>query len=309
MVVLEKIADLSTVPGPVFLAIGVFDGVHLGHQAVIGKAIADAAEEGGSPVVVTFDPHPSKVLRPERAVRLLTSTPHKIRLLKALGIGHLLVIPFTKDFATIPPEEFILALHGACKPLREICVGAKWCFGQNRSGNLALLQKMGDALGFREMGIENVCADGEVISSTLIRAAVEKGDLKRASRYLGREFTILGTVIKGEQLGRSLGFPTANLSAHNEQFPPDGVYAVQAMVGGRMRPGVVNIGVRPTVQERAGQRLLELHLFDFNEDIYGKEVEVFFRQYLRHERKFAGLAELKSQIAADAEEAKNIVCP
>lgn len=308
MRILHAIPELSSLPGPLFLAIGVFDGIHLGHRAVIERAVQDATRAGGTAAVVTFDPHPMRVLRgAENAPRLLTSTQHKLQLLKALGIRHLLVIPFTPEFAGTPPEEFVRQLSQACRPLREICVGHAWSFGKGRAGNLDLLKRLGDELGFDEVGIPAVEVDGEIVSSTLIRATVEAGDLTKAAKLLGRPFTILGTVQHGDHLGRTLGFPTANLSAHNEQFPPNGVYAVEARLHGKTFPGVVNIGVRPTVHAPGGARLLELHLFDFNENLYGQDIEVDFRSYLRSEQKFPNLDALKAQIACDVIKAKEVL--
>jgi riboflavin kinase/FMN adenylyltransferase len=304
---LHAIADLAAVPGPVYLAIGVFDGVHLGHRAVLLRALADARAGGGSAVAVTFDPHPVKILRPQSAPRLLTASEHKLQLIHCLGIETVLVIPFTAEFAATPPEEFVQQLHAACHPLREICVGHEWCFGRGRAGNLEMLRKMGDQLGFDEVGVPAVEVDGEIVSSTAIRAAVEIGDLKRAALLLGRDYSILGTVVRGDQIGRSLGFRTANLSAHNEQFPPNGVYAVTALFRGQPLKGVVNLGVRPTVASASGERLLELHLLDFDEEIYGEDVEVTFRTCLRPEQKFASLDALKVQIARDIASARQIL--
>jgi len=227
-----------------------------------------------------------------------------MRLIRDLGISHLLVIHFDRQFAATSPGDFVVSLSSVCRPLREICVGHEWSFGKNRAGNLGLLKTFGDKLGFDEVGVPAVEIEGEVVSSTLIRALVEAGELEKAARFLGREFTVLGTVIEGIHLGRKLGFPTANLRTHNEQFPPDGVYAVEASVGGKSRPGVVNIGVRPTLANQTGERLMEIHLFDFEKDIYGEQIEVVFRRYLRAEKKFAGLDELKAQIARDAAEAR-----
>lgn len=304
---LHSIAELAAVPGPVFLAIGVFDGVHLGHQAVIHRALDDARKAGGSAVVVTFKPHPLRVTRPDAAPRLLTASHHKAQLIETLGVNHLLVIPFTPQLAALPPENFVLELNAACRPLREICVGHTWSFGKNRAGNLDLLKRMGDQLGFDEVGIPAVEIEGEIVSSTLIRAAVEAGDLDKAARFLGREFTLLGTVVQGDHIGRTLGFPTANLGAHNEQFPPNGVYAVEALYQGRTYPGVVNIGVRPTIANANGSRILELHLLDFSADLYGQDVEVRFRKFLRAERKFDGLEALKAQIARDIEDTRRVL--
>jgi riboflavin kinase/FMN adenylyltransferase len=303
MILLNSIADLASLPGPVFLAIGVFDGVHLGHKAVIERAAADAKAAGGTAVVVTFNPHPMRVLRTGGAPRLITSTKHKTRLIKELGVTFLLVIPFNTEFAATPPEQFIQSLHAACPSLREICVGHQWSFGKGRAGNLEMLEIWGAKLGFDEVGIPAVEIDGQVVSSTLIRSAVENGDLATAAKLLGREYTVLGTVIEGDHLGRKLGFPTANLSAHNEQFPPDGVYAVEAIHREKKYRGVVNIGIRPTIYEKEGQRLLEIHLFDFHENIYGEDIEVFFRRFIRREQKFSDLDELKAQIARDCADA------
>jgi riboflavin kinase/FMN adenylyltransferase len=307
MRILTAISELADVPGPVVLAIGVFDGVHLGHRAVLERAHADAKAIGGTVVAVSFDPHPVRVLRPESSPRLLTSTPHKCRLIRAIGIENLLLIRFDLQFASTEPEHFIRELAAAANPLHEICVGHQWSFGKGRAGNLQLLDKLGNELGFEEIGVPAVEIGGEIVSSTLVRRAVQDGDLARAALLLGRDYTILGTVVEGNQLGRKLGFPTANLAAHNEQFPPDGVYAVEALIRGVLRQGVVNIGVRPTITHSEGERLLELHVFDFAEDIYGTDVEVFFRSFIRKERKFSGLDELKAQISRDVAEARNLL--
>ena len=301
MNVIQSIPDLSSVPGPAYLAVGVFDGVHLGHQAVVQRAMDDARREsGGHAVAVTFHPHPMKVLRPDAAPRLLTSTAHKLKVLASMGIAQTLVIPFDLEFSRTPPEKFIADLCTACRPLRQICVGYDWSFGKGRAGNVDLLTRLGRTMNFTCVGLPPVvAADGSQISSTLIRAAVEAGELARATELLGREFTILGTVVEGRKLGRTLGFPTANLAAHNEQFPPNGVYAAAAWFGGNEYAGVVNLGYRPTVNDAEAERLLELNVFDFDGDLYGMEIEVAFRAYLRSERKFAGLDELKAQIGVD----------
>ena len=304
MHVLRAIPDLAELPGPLFLAIGVFDGVHLGHQAVISTSARHAREAGGTPVVVTFDPHPAKVLRPQEAPRLLTATQHKIALIRDLGVAHLLVVTFDREFANTPPEEFVHQLVAHSKPLQEICVGHEWSFGKNRAGNLALLQQLGAQHHFNVVGIKPVVVEGTVVSSTAIRHAVETGALARAAEMLGREYTILGTVERGAQLGRKLGFPTANLNAHSEQFPPNGVYAAEATVSGASFRGVANLGTRPTVSGEKSQRLLELHLFDLKEDIYGAEVEVKFVGYLRAEQKFENVDALAAQIARDVEQAR-----
>ena len=304
----RSISDFAQVPGPVVLAIGVFDGVHLGHRAVIERALADARAMRSRTVVVTFDPHPARVLRPERAPHLLTSTAHKLRLIRALGVEELLIIPFDAAFAATPPEEFIRQLAGAAQPLREICVGHQWSFGKGRAGNLELLGRLGEDLHFAEVGVPAVEVDGRIVSSTLIRQAVERGNLADAARLLGREYTILGTVVEGRKLGRTIGFPTANLAAHNEQFPPDGVYAVEVLRNGDApRFGVANIGVRPTIAAAGGERLLEVHVFDFDGDLYGTDLEIVFRRFLRAEVKFPTLDALRQQIARDAANARAVL--
>jgi riboflavin kinase/FMN adenylyltransferase len=304
MNVLRSIGDLATLPGPLFLAIGVFDGVHLGHQAVISTSAGHVKETGGTAVVVTFDPHPVKVLRPESAPHLLTATKHKMALIRDLGVAHLLVLRFDRAFAETSPEDFVQQLVQNSHPLREICVGHEWSFGKGRAGNLALLKTLGHASGFDVIGVEAVKVNGEVVSSTAIRRAVEEGNLVKATQMLGREYTILGTVVRGAQLGRQLGFPTANLSAHSEQFPPNGVYVAEARLAGTLYRGVANLGFRPTVTDGKSERLLELHLFDLKREVYGEEMEVRFLRYLRPEQKFPDVAALRQQIAADVTQAR-----
>jgi riboflavin kinase/FMN adenylyltransferase len=305
MQIIHQIPDLAKVPGPVHLAIGVFDGIHLGHQAVISSAVQAADQSGGSAVVLTFHPHPMRVLRPDAAPRLLTSTQHKEQLIRTLGVHALLIQEFTLAFSRTRPEEFVRLLFESAKPLRQICVGKGWTFGANRSGNIATLDALAHKYGFTLTEVPSVSVDGQPVSSTMIRAAVQRGDLALAGRLLGRPFTILGTVAEGNRLGRQLGFPTANLRAHNEQFPPDGVYAARAWHAGKEYGGAVSIGVRPTL-EQPGERLLELHLFDFNREIYGEDVEVEFLAFLRPEQKFNSLTDLVKQIEKDVARAKAI---
>jgi riboflavin kinase/FMN adenylyltransferase len=307
MKTLCSIEELRSVEGPVHLAAGVFDGIHLGHQAVINRALEGAHLSGGSSVVLTFHPHPVKILRPEKAPRLLTSTRHKTHLIERLGVEALLVQNFTREFARTDPVTFIEQLVRASNPLRQVCVGKGWTFGANRAGTVDLLEALASRFQFGLTSVDPVSVDGQVVSSTLIRSEIEVGNLARASQFLGRPFTILGTVIEGLHLGRQLGFPTANLRTHNEQFPPNGVYAAVAWLHGERHGGVVNIGVRPTLAAQSGERILELHLFDFDQNIYGEDIEVCFLDYLRAERKFANLSELQTQIGHDVGQAREIV--
>ncbi|PYK83412.1 MAG: hypothetical protein DME41_07015 [Verrucomicrobia bacterium] len=306
MEILRSIPELERLRGPLFLAIGVFDGVHRGHQAVISTSADHGAASNGTPVVVTFDPHPEKVLRPQAAPHLLSATEHKIALIRALGVEHLLIITFDKQFAATEPEDFVQKLVIQSKPLQEICVGHEWSFGKNRRGNLDLLKKLGAKFNFDVVGIPPVKINGAVVSSTAIREAIEKGDLAKAAEMLGREYTILGTVTRGDNLGKKIGFPTANLSAHSEQFPPNGVYVAEARIDGELYRGVINLGIRPTVSIGKSERVLEIHLFDFNRDIYGHDVEVRFLKFLRSEKKFQDLDTLVQQIRQDVEQARQL---
>ena len=307
MRVLHQVSDLASLSAPAHLAIGVFDGIHLGHQAVIAAAVESARKGGGVPVVVTFDPHPIAVLRPEAAPRLLTSATHQQRIVGGLGIENLLQITFDKEFAARPAEEFIRQLVDACQPLKQICVGAEWNFGRGREGNVALLRRLGSEFEFEVTGVQPVTSqDGEVISSTLVRRAVCDGEFARARELLGRDYTVLGDVVEGRKLGRSIGFPTANLAVHSEQLPPSGVYAVRVELNGEVLRGAANLGARPTVDAAGARRQLEVHLFDFDRDIYGEQMEVWFERFIRDERKFDGLDELKAQIARDVEATRNV---
>src|SRR4051812_28212314 len=249
MQVLGSIPELRELRGPLFTAIGVFDGVHLGHQAVISTSARAAKEAGGTPVVVTFDPHPAKVLRSQEAPHLITATQHKIALIRELGVRHLLVVHFDRTFAATPPEEFVRQLVEHANPLRQICVGHEWSFGKNRAGNLDLLKKLGAENDFEVVGIKPVKVNGTVVSSTAIRAAVKAGDFRRAAEMLGREYTILGTVKQGRHLGRNLGFPPANPAPPSKQFPPNAVYVAGGNLGGETFAGAANFGVRPPPPE------------------------------------------------------------
>ena len=307
MKTLVSIAGLADLPGPVHLAIGFFDGVHIGHQEVIRRAQAAAEADGGTAVTATFDPHPMKFLRPDTAPRLLTSTVHKSLILAQLGVSHLLVIPFDSALAVLTPDAFIGTLDAASRPLGSISVGYNWAFGKGRSGSLKTLTAIGQRLGFHAYGIAPVTVAGETVSSTRVRLAVERGDFHAAAHLLGRDYSIHGTIVQGRQLARKLGFPTANLALEAEQLPPIGVYAVRATLAGQSLKGVANLGLRPTVEDGTAKRQLEVHLFDHTGNDYGQGIEVRFIQRLRDEMKMDSLEALKAQIAFDAAQAKRIL--
>jgi len=307
MKVVHTFAELSGVADKVCIAIGVFDGVHLGHQAVIRAAMEDAKACGGTAVALTFDPHPMRVLAPDKAPPLLTSTEHKLALIETLEMPVCLLVPFTMEFAQTEPEAFLDQLQKATKKLQTICVGHAFRFGHNRKGDVQTILEFGKQRGVRVDVIPPVTANGETISSTTIRKAIAVGDLAKAERMLGRPFSVLGTVEAGDRVGRKLGYPTANLNPHNEFLPPNGVYAVRALYGRQRLSGIVNIGVRPTIAANAIDRRLELHVLDFSDDLYGKAIEVLFVQKLRDEQKFDSPETLKAQISRDANEARRIL--
>ena len=313
MNLIRNISDLQSLPGPLYLAIkGVFDGVHLGHRAVIEPVLLQAAAEKGqgTAVVVTFDPHPIEVLSPQNAPRLLTSTQHKVLILQRdLGVNHVLAIQFDEHFAAQTGEEFVEALvkDSPSPGIELISVGKGWQFGKGRGGNVELLEKLGEIHQFYVNGVETVKVNEVPVSSTKIREAVASGDFAVARDLLGRDYTVFGTVIEGRKVGRTIGFPTANLTVHSEQLPPTGVYAVQVSGFADSWNGVANLGYRPTVAGGLEKRLLEIHLFGLDHEIYGEELEVKFVTFLRGEKKFDGIDELKAQIEADAKAARDFL--
>ena len=304
MLKVSRIADLHEVAGPLHLALGVFDGVHLGHQAVIGSAVEGSRKSGGVAGVLTMDPHPIEVLRPEAAPRrILASLAHKERLLSSLGVEIMLVLQFDLEVASQPAEEFaqeLLAVPG----LRQLVAGEDWAFGRERRGTMEMLARVGGCHGVEVRAVQAVMLAGARISSTRLRKALSEGDLKAASGMLGRPYTLMGRVVRGEQLGRRLGWATANIAVGDEQVPPDGVYAVVANCGEKELQGIANLGVRPTVD--GNRRLLEVHLLDFEGDLYGKLMEVRFGAYVRAERKFEGMERLREQIQCDVAEVRGL---
>lgn len=306
MELLRSTTDLARVPGPVVIAIGVFDGLHLGHKAVIQTAIRAAAEGGGTPLVLTFEPHPARILKPEMAPPMLMGTDQKLKLLRAWGLRHVLLLPFTRETAQTPPEEFIRQLASHSAPLSAVCVGETWSFGKERRGNLALLESLGSQFGFKSIGVPELLMDGAVVSSTRIRNAIAAGDFATSTKLLGREYIVAGMVGPGRRLGRTLGFPTANIALSSAVLPPFGVYTVEVSRAQSTAPhrGVANIGRRPTVGLHAEEPVLEVHLLDESGDFYGQTWEVRFCEFLRPEMRFAHVDALRNQIAQDVAEAR-----
>ncbi|HET7625524.1 MAG TPA: bifunctional riboflavin kinase/FAD synthetase [Verrucomicrobiae bacterium] len=305
MNIIRAAEELNPQGRKVCLAIGFFDGVHLGHQQIIRQTIADARQHDAIALVITFDSHPAKIVAPERAPKLIYSLPHKLRAIESLGADSLLLIHFDKPFSRQTGEQFIRALAADPGRIQTICVGANFTFGHKRKGNVALLEQLGRELGFTVHGMAAVSLGGKIISSTRVREAIQNGNFDLAGQMLGRAYSLTGVVVPGDRLGHQLGFPTANLDASELVLPPAGVYAARVIENGKSHQAVLNIGFRPTIQNPTPSLRVEIHLLDFAGELYGRELEVFFRGKLREEKKFASLAELKEQIARDISNARS----
>lgn len=290
------------------LAIGVFDGVHIGHRAVIDSVVRRARELKLKSVVVTFDPHPLKVLRPRPGVPSLISLAHRIRLIKECGVDQLVVLRFTRSFSNLPAEKFVRDILMKTLGMREIYVGENFYFGKGGKSGIENLRSLALKAGFTINVVKPVKAGGLAVSSSRIRKAVIDGNLRAASRLLGRPVSILGGVVRGAKLARQLGYPTANINPHHEVIPPSGVYAVKVRFGGRLFGGILNIGTRPTFYGPGdSEPTIEVHIFGFDGKIYGKEIEVFFVNRLRRESKFKNVNELVAQIKRDETSARAVL--
>lgn len=292
----KSLTDLAEAGGPEFgLALGVFDGVHRGHQAVIDEA-------RGLPRlgVLTFEPHPVEVLAPQKSHRrILSGIEHKKRILGELGVDFVVVIPFTREFAMAAAEEFAKDLFRT--GVKRLSAGEDWTFGKERRGTMTLLGDLGEKEGIEVRAKSPVLMGGERVSSTRVRRLILDGELRGAADLLGRPYSVYGTVRRGKQLGRTIGFPTANVSVADELLPSNGVYLIES----DGVKGVANVGLRPTV-ETSQRRSLEVHLFsDAVPDAYDWEIEVGFVEKIREEKKFTSLEELKAQIGADVEWARS----
>ena len=291
------------------VTIGAYDGVHLGHRTVIGQVRARATELGAASVVVTFDRHPASVVRPESAPKLLTDAEQKLELLASTGVDATLVVPFGPTQSTEAPADFVRRVLVDALAVRGVIVGEDFHFGHKRGGNVQLLRDMATQHDYEVLPVRLIArADGvdEPVSSTAIRRALAGGDVRRAAEMLGRDHEVRGLVGPGDQRGRTIGFPTANVQIDSSIcLPADGVYAARVTLeDGSRHDAAVNLGRRPTFHDRADHSLLEAHLLDFSGDLYGKRVRVSFHAFLRGERKFSGIDELKSQLQIDIEHAQ-----
>jgi riboflavin kinase/FMN adenylyltransferase len=304
MKTVSSLAALRAEKRPLVLAAGFFDGVHLGHQRVLRRAIARARAIGGSAWVLTFDRHPLALLRPDSAPPLLTPAPQRTERFRRLGLDGCVALPFTRALAGLPAEAFARRLATCSPPLVHVYTGTNWRFGRCGAGTPALLRSVGRQAGFETTKVPSLRLDGRPVSSTRIRAALAGGRTDEAARLLGHAHRLAGTVVRGRGVGRRLGFPTANLALDPGAVPADGVYAVLAAVGRRLLPGVLNLGVRPTFGRRPDARAAELHLFDFAGRLYGRRVAVLFGPRLREERRFPDASALRRQIESDARAAR-----
>lgn len=299
MLTIHDPVQLPPGPGGVCIALGMFDGVHLGHQHVVRQAVLDARALGSRPVAVTFDPHPLSVVRPDRAPRLLQTPGQRLRALAGLGIDAVLLLRFDGELARIPGDEFIRRLATGFGRLRSVTVGQGFHFGHNRSGNVPLLREMGRPLGFVTHAVAPIHIGSERVSSTRIRTALREGRLGLVAELLGRPYALAGVVTRGRQLARQLGFPTANIDVAGLELPPHGVYAARARVEGRDHQAVLNLGLRPTVESGESVPRLEVHLFDYEGDLYGKELEAELVCMIRPEKRFTSVEALREQIGRD----------
>ncbi len=287
------------------LALGNFDGMHRGHLKIIERVRRGAEERGSTSVAMTFDPHPSKIVRPDKAPPLLMTPPQKLEALARGGMHGVAIVRFTPELAKWDPETFVRSVLVEWLHVAEVWVGANFLFGHDRSGNFSLLRSLGARYGFRAEKIDPVRYKDFVVSSTRVRRLIAEGRVDEAGALLGHYYAVDGTVVQGQKRGRELGFPTANLCAENELVPPAGVYATIVSIDGAAYPSITNIGTRPTF-ESAEENVIETHVIDFNKDIYGLRLRIGFVQRLRDEKKFDGVEALKTQIASDRVRAKDL---
>lgn len=285
------------------LALGNFDGLHRGHRKILDRVKRVAGEHGATPVVMTFDPHPPRVVRPDKAPPLLMTKAQKLEAIAAAGIQGAAIVRFTHQMSTWDPEAFVRTVLVDWLHVSEVWVGANFLFGHERAGNFSLLRVLGVRYGFRAEKIDPVRYKDFVVSSTRVRRLVGEGRVDEAGALLGHQYYIDGTVMRGDARGRTIGFPTANLCTENELLPPHGVYATTARVDGVVYPSVTNVGVRPTVDD-SGRTTIETHLFAFDRDLYGAVIRVGFVQRLRDERRFDSIDALRAQIDEDCRVAR-----
>ncbi|HTV61660.1 MAG TPA: bifunctional riboflavin kinase/FAD synthetase [Verrucomicrobiae bacterium] len=307
MKIIRAANELNPKGKKICLAIGFFDGVHLGHQQIIRQTISDARQHDALSVVLTFDQHPNSVVMPAKVPPLIYSLPQKLLTIESLGVENILLIHFDKKFSGQTGGQFIRNLAGDFGKIHSICVGANFEFGSRRGGNVALLKKLGAELNFQVHGLSAVSLDGEIVSSTRIRELIRSGDIDTASQMLGRAYAISGKVISGDRIGQKFGFPTANLEVGGLLLPPNGVYAARTTLKAQTYRVALNIGFRPTIASGHPELRVEAHLLDFDGDLYGETLQVEIGEKLRDERHFGSKEELQAQIRKDIATVRNPV--
>jgi len=289
----------------VCLAIGMFDGVHLGHQKVLQNAINAASQSDSISVAVTFDQHPANIISPKHAPSRIQTQAQRNRSIELLGVDAILIIKFNEAFSRKTGKSFIQELAQGFGSIHSISVGNDFMFGHNRDGNFQLLQKLSQELNFLTYGLEPVKINGQIVSSTRIRSALIKGNIDDAKKMLGRKFSIEGPVVKGDGKGREIGFPTANIDTKDLILPPNGVYVAHTKFNGKTHKSLLNIGVRPTIIKPKPSIQVETHILKFNENIYDQVIDIELVDKLRNEIKFESIEELKKQISCDIKNAKS----
>lgn len=300
MQIFTSIAQTSKLQNTI-VTIGTFDGVHLGHQKIIKRLLELKKQNGGETLLFTFDPHPRKVLFPEQTdLKLITTTQEKCDLLKQFGIDNVLVFPFTKEFSQMSAHDYISNIISKTLHTKTLVIGHDHHFGSNREGNITLLKEVASIFNFEVEEISAKEINQLNVSSTRIRKAIEEGQIKTANAFLGYSFFMSGTVVKGKQLGRTIGYPTANIQINNPDKikPKTGVYAVNIIVAGMRYLGMLNVGYNPTTDTDKIQKI-EVNIFNFEDDIYGETIKIEFIKHLRDEEKFANLDGLIKQLAKD----------
>ncbi len=281
------------------LTVGTFDGVHLGHKKLISVLLEESAKIGGEPVLLTLDPHPQRVLFPFADLSLINTLEEKAELLQKAGIKHLIVYPFTSDFAQLSSSEFIENILHKQLNIKTLIVGYDHRFGKDREDNIDILKSYAGAFNIDVIKAGSYQCCGETVSSTKIRRALHAGNMEKAKTFLNYDYFLRGKVVDGNKIGRKMGFPTANIQVNeNKLVPKPGVYAAEILALGKIYKAAVNIGNRPTVSNDK-ERTIEAHIFDFDNNLYGKEVKLIFKQYLRAEQKFPNVACLRNQIEKD----------
>lgn len=288
------------------LALGNFDGVHRGHAKIIRQVRRRADEQGATAAALTFDPHPSRVVRPDKAPPLLMTGPQKLAALGEAGMDGIAVVRFTPELSHWEPETFVRTVLVEWLQVAEVWVGANFLFGHDRAGNFTLLRSLGARYGFRAEKIDPVRYREFVVSSTRVRRLVAEGRVDEAGSLLGRRYALEGTITRGDGRGRRIGYPTANLATGNALFPPNGVYATAVVLEGDLHASVTNVGVRPTFGSAPDGPVVESHLFDVDRDLYGRAVRVAFIRRLREERSFPDGDALREQIARDCAAARGL---